>query len=62
MPSAEAIDEADLQNLGDLAVGIISASHYTAAYNSPANKAFVRRVEEGLWRRQGPRSLRRRRL
>ena len=41
MPSAEAIDEADLQNLGDLAVGIISASHYTAAYNSPANKAFV---------------------
>jgi branched-chain amino acid transport system substrate-binding protein len=41
MPSAEAIDEADLQNLGDLAVGIISASHYTAAYNSPANKDFV---------------------
>lgn len=41
MPSAEAIDEADLQNLGDLASGIISATHYTAAYPSPTNKAFV---------------------
>jgi branched-chain amino acid transport system substrate-binding protein len=41
MPSAEAIDEADLQNLGDLAIGIVSATHYTAAYASPANKAFV---------------------
>src|SRR6516162_1617099 len=27
MPSAEAIDEADLQNLGDLAVGLVSATN-----------------------------------
>jgi branched-chain amino acid transport system substrate-binding protein len=41
MPSAEAIDEADLQNLGDLALGLVSAMQYTAAYESPTNKAFV---------------------
>ena len=41
MPSAEAIDEADLQNLGDLASGIVSATNYTAAFPSPTNKAFV---------------------
>jgi branched-chain amino acid transport system substrate-binding protein len=41
MPSAEAIDEADLQNLGDLALGLVSATNYTAAYDSPTNKAFV---------------------
>jgi branched-chain amino acid transport system substrate-binding protein len=46
MPSAEAIDEADLQNLGDLAVGLVSATNYTAAYDSPANKAFV-----GAWKK-----------
>jgi branched-chain amino acid transport system substrate-binding protein len=46
MPSAEAIDEADLQNLGDLALGLISATNYTAAYESPTNKAFV-----GAWKK-----------
>ena len=46
MPSAEAIDEADLQNLGDLALGLISATNYTAAYDSPTNKAFV-----GAWKK-----------
>jgi branched-chain amino acid transport system substrate-binding protein len=42
MPSEEATDEADLQNLGDLAVGIVTAMHYTAARKSPANDAFLK--------------------
>jgi len=41
MPSAEATDEADLQNLGDLALGIVIATHYTAAHKSEANRKFV---------------------
>jgi branched-chain amino acid transport system substrate-binding protein len=45
MPSAEVVDEADLQNLGDPTIGVISATHYSAAYRSPANAAFV-----GAWR------------
>jgi len=41
MPSEEATEEATLQDLGDLAIGIITATHYTAAHPSAANKAFV---------------------
>ena len=41
MPSEEATDEATLQDLGDLAVGLVTAMHYTAAHPSAANKAFV---------------------
>ncbi len=41
MPSAEAVDEADLQNLGDLAIGLITATHYTAGRKSPANDKFL---------------------
>jgi branched-chain amino acid transport system substrate-binding protein len=41
MPSEEATDEATLQDLGDLAVGLVTATHYTAAHPSAANKAFV---------------------
>jgi branched-chain amino acid transport system substrate-binding protein len=41
MPSAEAVDETTLQDLGNLAVGLITSTHYTAAYPSAANKAFV---------------------
>jgi branched-chain amino acid transport system substrate-binding protein len=41
MPSAEAVDEADLQNLGDLAVGLITATHYTSARKSAVNDKFV---------------------
>ena len=44
MPSEEATDEATLQDLGDLAVGLITSMHYTAAHPSAANKAFV-----GAW-------------
>jgi branched-chain amino acid transport system substrate-binding protein len=44
MPSAEVVDEADLQNLGDSAIGLVSATHYSASYRSPANAAFV-----GAW-------------
>ncbi|MGH7125816.1 MAG: ABC transporter substrate-binding protein [Stellaceae bacterium] len=41
MPSEEATDEATLQDLGDLAVGLVTAMHYTAQHPSAANKAFV---------------------
>lgn len=41
MPSAEAVDEADLQNLGDLALGLITATHYTAGRKSAANEKFL---------------------
>ena len=41
MPSEEATDEATLQDLGDLAVGLVTAMHYTAQHQSAANKAFV---------------------
>lgn len=41
MPSAEAVDEADLQNLGDLALGLVTATHYSAAHKSEANRRFV---------------------
>ena len=41
MPSEEATDEATLQDLGDLAVGLVTAMHYTAQHQTPANKAFV---------------------
>jgi branched-chain amino acid transport system substrate-binding protein len=41
LPSAEAVDEADLQNLPDAAIGITTATNYSAAYKSAANEAFV---------------------
>jgi branched-chain amino acid transport system substrate-binding protein len=41
MPSEEATDEASLQDLGDLAVGLVTAMHYTAAHPSAANRAFL---------------------
>ena len=41
MPSEEATDEATLRELGDLAVGLVTAMHYTASHPSAANKAFV---------------------
>jgi branched-chain amino acid transport system substrate-binding protein len=41
MPSEEAADEATLQDLGDLAVGLVTAMHYTASHPSAVNKAFV---------------------
>jgi len=42
MPSEEATDEADLQGLGDLALGLVTSMHYTAAHKSAANEAFVK--------------------
>jgi branched-chain amino acid transport system substrate-binding protein len=41
MPSEEATEEATLQDLGDLAVGLVTAMHYTASHPSATNKAFV---------------------
>jgi len=34
-------DEYDLQKFGDAAIGLTTAFHYSAAHESPANKAFV---------------------
>ncbi len=36
-----AVDEALLRSMGDEAVGVISASHYSAALDTPANRKFV---------------------
>lgn len=41
MPSAEAVDEQTLNNLGDLAIGLITSTNYTAGRKSEANKAFI---------------------
>lgn len=41
MPSAEAADEQYIDTLGDGAIGMTISTHYTAARQSPANKAFV---------------------
>ncbi len=35
------MDEFDLQKFGDSALGLTTAFHYSAAHDSPANKAFV---------------------
>ena len=40
LPSAEAGDENDLQNLPDFAIGMTMATHYSGARQSKANEAF----------------------
>lgn len=37
-------DEFDLQKFGDAAIGLTTAFHYSAAHDSPANRAFVAAV------------------
>ena len=41
MPSAEATNESQIDNLGDLALGLITATHYSAGYQSAKNREFV---------------------
>ena len=41
LPGPEAIDEQTINNLGDLAVGLVAATNYTAARKTAANKAFI---------------------
>ena len=36
-----AVDEALLRNMGDEAIGVVSASHYSAALDTPANRKFA---------------------
>ncbi len=36
-----AVDEALLRSMGDEAIGVVSASHYSAALDTPANRKFV---------------------
>ncbi len=39
-------DEFDLQKFGDAALGLTTAFHYSAAHDSPANKAFVEALKK----------------
>ena len=39
-------DEFDLQKFGDSALGLTTAFHYSAAHESPANKAFVEALKK----------------
>lgn len=41
MPSAEAVDEQTINNLGDLGIGLITSTNYTSGRKSEANKAFI---------------------
>ena len=54
MPSEEATGETTLQDLGPLAVGIITAMHYTAAHPSAANKAFIDAWHEAYGKDRDP--------
>jgi len=40
------VDDVALPAMGDAALGIISVGHYTAAIETPANKAFVQEFEQ----------------
>lgn len=40
------MDEFDLQKFGDSALGLTTAFHYSAAHDSPANKAFVEALKK----------------
>lgn len=39
-------DELTLDSIGDIALGVITAQHYSAAHDSPENKAFVAAFEK----------------
>ena len=39
-------DEFDLQKLGDAALGLTTAFHYSAAHASPANKQFIEALKQ----------------
>lgn len=41
MPSAEVTNETHIETLGDQALGLITSTHYSAAYASPKNREFV---------------------
>jgi branched-chain amino acid transport system substrate-binding protein len=39
--TGDVVDDDLLNNMGDVALGVVSTHHYSAAHDSPANKAFV---------------------
>jgi branched-chain amino acid transport system substrate-binding protein len=39
--SGDITDDDQLNDMGDVALGVVTAQHYSAAHNSPANKKFV---------------------
>src|SRR3981081_4508877 len=45
-------DEVSIGALGDAALGMVTASHYSAAHDSELNKAFVRDFEASTGGRQ----------
>jgi len=41
LSTGDLVTEPDLPNIGDSGIGILSTYHYSAAHNSPENKAFL---------------------
>ena len=39
--TGDMVDDDILNNMGDVALGVVSTHHYSAAHDSPTNKAFV---------------------
>ena len=39
--TGDVTDDDQLNDIGDVALGVVNAHHYSAAHNSPANKKFV---------------------
>jgi len=39
--TGDVTDDDQLNDMGDVALGVVTAQHYSAAHNSPANKKFV---------------------
>ena len=44
--TGDLVSETSLDAMGDAALGVISAYHYSSAHDSPENKAFVKAFEE----------------
>ena len=49
--TGDIVQDIKLQGMGDAAVGLITAHHYNADLDNPAEQGFRRRLEEGLRRR-----------
>ncbi len=44
--TGDLVSESSLDAMGDAALGVISAFHYSSAHDSPENKAFIKAFEE----------------
>jgi len=43
--TGDVTDDDQLNDMGDVALGVVNSHHYSAAHNSPANKKFVAAFE-----------------